>query len=317
VLQLRVFATTETLTGLAGWLESSRHGRHVVFIPSGITSPQPSAPAPVDKGLLVADIAAESAHEVMTHLSGLGLDTADISLLRVDDMGPAIPRHPSTSLIWADMLGMARRNARPLARFLVFMTVAGVIAGYGVITVNSTLIVGAMAVSPDTLPLAATCVALVGRQWRLAYRAFVTLAVRLGVTGLAAAIIAGMLDLTQNLPPGFSAEAPGLAGLVTIEVGTFGVALAAGVAAMLALETRASSAVGVAISVTTIPAAAYLGVALAVDQYAKAGGALAVLGVNVLMLLIAGTATLIIQRWLNRRSVMVAGSVATEERGSA
>ena len=32
--------------------------------------------------------------------------------------------------------------------------------------------------------------------------------------------------------------------------------------AMLAFETRASSAIGVAISVTTIPAAAYLGVAI-------------------------------------------------------
>jgi hypothetical protein len=79
------------------------------------------------------------------------------------------------------------------------------------------------------------------------------------------------------------------------------VALAAGVAAMLAMETRASSAVGVAISVTTIPAAAYFGVALAVDQFSKADGALAVLGVNVAMLLIGGTATLAVQRWLYQR----------------
>ena len=70
---------------------------------------------------------------------------------------------------------------------------------------------------------------------------------------------------------------------------------------MLALETRASSAVGVAISVTTIPAAAYFGVALAVTEMQKAGGALAVLGVNVSMLLAGGTATLLAQRWLRRR----------------
>ena len=55
-------------------------------------------------------------------------------------------------------------------------------------------------------------------------------------------------------------------------------ALAAGVAGMLALETRASSAVGVAISVTTIPAAAYLGVAVGLGEYATARGALGVLG---------------------------------------
>lgn len=315
MLQLRVFATAQTLADLAGWLEASGHGRHVMFIPSGIPAAPASVPTSAHKGQLVADIAAPSAHEVLAHVSGLGVETPDIALLRIDEIGPTIPGQGSKSLIWADMLGLARRNARPFARFLVFMTVAGVIAAYGVITVNSTLIVGAMAVSPDTLPLAAACVGLVGRQWRLAYRAFVTLAVGLGVTGLAAAIIAGLLDLTRNLPPGFSADTAGLSGLVTLEVGTVGVALAAGVAAMLALETRANAVVGVAISVTTIPAAAYLGVALAVDQYSKAGGALAVLGVNVSMLLIAGSATLITQRWLGRRSAPPGGTAAPAKRG--
>lgn len=315
VLQLRVFATAQTLADLAGWLEASGHGRHVTFLASGVPAVPAPAPTPVHKGQLVADIAAPSAHEVLAHVSGLGVETPDIALLRIDEIGPTAPGRGSRSLIWADMLGMAQRNARPFARFLVFMTVAGVIAGYGVITVNSTLIVGAMAVSPDTLPLAAACVGLVGRQWRIAYHSLVTLVVGLAVSGLAAAIIAGLLDVTQNLPPGFSADAAGLSGLVTLEVGTVGVALAAGVAAMLALETRANAAVGVAISVTTIPAAAYLGVALAVDQYSKAGGALAVLGVNVLMLLIAGSATLIVQRWLSRRSVTLAGNAGTAKRG--
>jgi hypothetical protein len=71
---------------------------------------------------------------------------------------------------------------------------------------------------------------------------------------------------------------------------------------MLAIETRASSAVGVAISITTIPAAAYFGVAVVVGATGKASGALAVLGVNVAMLLVAGTTTLFVQRRLGDRS---------------
>ena len=181
------------------------------------------------------------------------------------------------------------------------MAVAGVIAGYGVITVNATLIVGAMAVSPDTLPVVAACVGIVGGQWRLSGRAIGTLALGLAVTAIAATIVVSLLEATNRLPSDFSTSSPGLAGLVHIGTGTIGVALAAGVAAMLSLETRASSAVGVAISVTTIPAAAYFGVAVAVDQYSEAGGALAVLGVNVAMLLLGGTATLALQRWLYRR----------------
>ena len=79
-------------------------------------------------------------------------------------------------------------------------------------------------------------------------------------------------------------------------------AFAAGVAGILALETRASSAVGVAISVTTIPAAAYLGVAAGVGEESKAWGALGVLGVNVAVLLMAGTLTLLVQRRWGRAS---------------
>ena len=114
------------------------------------------------------------------------------------------------------------------------------------------------------------------------------------------ALTAG-LDLLGLLPSGFTVDESALSGLTTVNDATVGVALAAGVAGMLALETRASSAVGVAISITTIPAAAYFGVAVAVGETDKAWGALAVLGVNVVMLLVAGTATLLVQRWLPPR----------------
>ena len=78
------------------------------------------------------------------------------------------------------------------------------------------------------------------------------------------------------------------------------VALAAGIAGMLALETRASAGVGVAVSVTTIPAAAYLGVAVGLREGGEAAGALAVLGVNVAMMVVGATLTLLIQRHLRR-----------------
>jgi uncharacterized membrane protein len=63
-----------------------------------------------------------------------------------------------------------------------------------------------------------------------------------------------------------------LAGLSTVNISTPIVAFAAGIAGMLALETRASSAVGVAISVTTIPASAYLGVAAGVGDESRRSG---------------------------------------------
>ena len=80
------------------------------------------------------------------------------------------------------------------------------------------------------------------------------------------------------------------------------VALVAGVAGMLALETRASSSVGVAISVTTIPASAYLGVAAGMGEIGKASGALAVLAINVALMVVGGTLTLVVQRATERRA---------------
>ena len=69
---------------------------------------------------------------------------------------------------------------------------------------------------------------------------------------------------------------------------------------MLAFETRASSGVGVAISVTTIPAAAYLGVAAGLGEGSKALGALAVLATNVVFMVAAAATTLSLQRYLAR-----------------
>ena len=96
--------------------------------------------------------------------------------------------------------------------------------------------------------------------------------------------------------------ATALGGLTTVNNETIAVALVAGVAGMLALETRASAAVGVAVSVTTIPAAAYLGVAGGVGEIGTAIGALGVLGMNVLMMALGASGTLAVQRALNRRA---------------
>jgi uncharacterized hydrophobic protein (TIGR00271 family) len=288
MLFLRIYATSATLYEVAQGLEEHGSARHVVLVPG----------ARPGHALLTAEVHPNSADPVLEFLVGRGVAEEDIALARLDEIAPVDSAHRATSLIWADVLGQARRNARPVALYLAFTIAAGVIAAFGVIEVNSILIVGAMAVSPDMLPITATCVGLVSRRGRLVRRALVTLVVGLGMSCLAAGLLAAALDLVDLLPAGFQLGESALSGLTTVDVSTIGVALAAGVAGMLALETRASSAVGVAISVTTIPAAAYLGVAAGVGEEDKAWGALAVLGTNVAVLLVAGTLTLIVQRRL-------------------
>ena len=106
------------------------------------------------------------------------------------------------------------------------------------------------------------------------------------------------------LPSGFAihASATALGGLTTVNHETIVVAFVAGVAGMLALETRASSSVGVAVSVTTIPATAYVGVASGLGEFGTVGGALEVLGTNILLMALGASSALAVQRALKRRA---------------
>ena len=292
MLQLRVSGDAPSLVAVARTLRGIPGTRNV----------HRSEDADGGTSLVTADLDTDAADPALAAVRGLGVPSAGIVLLRLESIGPSASLDRITSVVWADLLGQAGTNARPLARYLVLMTVAGVIAAFGVIERNSILIVGAMAVSPDILPITATCTGLVLRRWRLAGRAMATLQLGLVASGLVAAVLTVALNALGLLPDGFEIGEGGLQGLSTVNISTVFVALAAGVAGMLALETRASAAVGVAISVTTIPASAYLGVAIGGGGIDEALGALVVLIVNVGLLIVAGSLTLLAQRILPNRS---------------
>jgi uncharacterized hydrophobic protein (TIGR00271 family) len=297
VLQLQVFGASQVVAQVASQLEVIPGARHVIVGGTGASG----------QALVTADLVDDAVDQVLARVNQLGLPSEDVVLLRLDSIGPAVAQRPLASVVWADLLSQAGANARPLARYLVFMASAGMIAAFGVIYAETTLIVGAMAISPDILPICAAATALVLRRWKLAGRALATLVSGLGCACLVGAVLTFLLHSlhlgpTQLLP----GQSEFLAGLSTVNISTPLVAFAAGIAGMLALETRASSAVGVAISVTTIPASAYLGVAAGLGDESKALGALAVLGVNIAMLLVGGSLTLIAQRELARRETRTA-----------
>jgi uncharacterized hydrophobic protein (TIGR00271 family) len=291
MLHLRVYGTAPAMADVAEQLRTLPGAWHVVH----------GQNADRHGTLVTADLSADATDGALELLSRASVPDEDVQLLRLDSIGPSNTARPFARVVWADLLSQAGTNARPFGRFLVLMAMAGVVAGCGVIYGNAILIVGAMAISPDTLPVTATCTGLILRRWGLAVRAFATLTVGLGVAGITAGVMTWTLDAFDLLPSGFDIDAPVLQGLETVNVSTPLVALAAGVVGILALQTRASASVGVAISVTTIPAATYLAVATALGAGSKAAGALLVLGVNVAMLIVSGTATLALQRRMGYR----------------
>ncbi len=245
---------------------------------------------------LTADIAADRADRVLRVLAELGVPSSEIALVHLDRLGSTPDPSDSLGVVWADVLGQAQARAQTPARYVVLMVAAGVVAAFAVLEQSPVLIVGAMAISPDLLPITAACTGLVLRRARLALRGVAALAIGLAVAGLVAGLVAAALDVFSLLPADFKLgtipAAQGHVGTSTILV-----AFAAGVAGMLSVESRGSSAVGVAISVTTIPAIAYLGVGIGVGETEKALPALTVLGANVAMMLIGGWGALAVQRW--------------------
>jgi uncharacterized hydrophobic protein (TIGR00271 family) len=250
-----------------------------------------------ETALVTADIDPAAADRVLNEISRIGVAAEDLSLSRDEKitLGGTLPA-AGRELAWSAVLSEARAHSRPLARYLVLMAVAGVIAAFGVIDRNEILIVGAMAVSPDLLPLCAVCVGFEARRPRLAVRALGTLLIGLGVAYSVAAAGTVVLVAIGWLEEDFRLGGGGIGTLARVDLSTIVVAAVAGIAAMLAFETRASAAVGVAISVTTIPAAAYAGVAAGLGEPSDALRGLAVLGVNLVTLQVTGTATLLVQR---------------------
>jgi uncharacterized hydrophobic protein (TIGR00271 family) len=262
--------------------------------------------AQAESHVFVADVEPAAADMLVEKIAELGIPVDDYVLTKMEVVAPQHRHHHGEGGIdgfaWVEVVGAAKANSRPLARYLALINVAAVIAACGVITSSSILIVGAMAVSPDLLPICATCVGLARGDRNLAGRAFATLTLGLGLVVVTAMVVGALLSLFGFLPDGFEVEQSSLSTLAKTDYSTVLVALAAGIAGMLSFETRASAAVGVAISVTTIPASAYLGVALGAGGIDHALGALVVLAINVTLLIAGGTMTLLVQRVLPNRS---------------
>ncbi|MDO8209304.1 DUF389 domain-containing protein [Conexibacter sp. CPCC 206217] len=252
-------------------------------------------------GVVSADVDEEAADAVVALLAFHEVPDDDYVIAHLDVVAPRATLQRGTRSqsgpAWVEVLGEARANARPVGRYLTLMGVAGILAALGVLDKNVILVIGAMAVSPDLLPICAICVGIVGARVRLVWRASLTLAIGLALGTVVAALVTWLLKLADWLPDDFVLNRGALGTLATVDIFTILVALAAGVAGVLAFQTRASAAVGVAISVTTIPASAYLGVGIGLGEGHKAVGALAVLGVNVGCIIASGTVTLLIQRY--------------------
>ncbi|WP_201295122.1 MULTISPECIES: DUF389 domain-containing protein [Nocardia] len=279
------------------------------------------------KGDLVqADVAREAANDVLDDLAALGVSrSGGLTLTPVETMLSEAgeravheaPGDPSDAVVWEELLAQTHEESSLNATFLAFLTIACLLAAVGVATDSSVTVVGAMVVGPEFGPLAAFAVALVRREFRLARRSAIALAV-----GFPVAMVVTLLATLVWQQAGWI-TIDGVSGIDEVDfiyqVGPFSlvVALLAGAAGMLSLVTAKSAAlVGVFISVTTVPAAGFAVVAATLGEWRVAFMSAGQLAVNMVGVIVAGVIVLALRprtgkeagplerftQWIGRRS---------------
>jgi len=261
--------------------------------------------------LVMCDVAPEDASVIISELRDLGIHhDGSISLSPTDtisDFADAAIAHapgsPADAVIWEQLDQRTSESVELSAVFLLYMVLAGIIASIGILLDSEILVVGAMVVGPEFGPVAGLCVALVQVRGQLARRSATALAAGFPLA-IAATVLATLaFDGLDLVPDDFDVESHRLASIISSpDAFAFIVAVCAGAAGMLSLSTAKSGAlIGVLISVTTIPAAANIGIAAAFGDWDTFAGSTGQLAVNLAGILAAGTLTLYIQRLLYQR----------------
>ncbi|HEX3174138.1 MAG TPA: DUF389 domain-containing protein [Solirubrobacterales bacterium] len=262
--------------------------------------------------VVLCDVAREDASVVIGDLRELGVARdGSITLEEIDSQVSeaaeraerAAPGLAGDAVVWEEVESRTSETTELNANFLAFMVLACLIASVGVMTGQPVLIVGAMVVGPEFGPLAGLCVAIVQRRRDVGLRSLTALAIGfpLGIT--AAFLFSLLAKWTGLVDSGFLLGELPLTSFIS-EPSTFSVIVAffAGIAGVLSLTAAKSGAlVGVLISVTTIPAAAAIGVAAAFGDWPDWRGAIAQLAINLSSIAVAGVATLLIQRRVYQR----------------
>jgi uncharacterized hydrophobic protein (TIGR00271 family) len=262
--------------------------------------------------VILCDVAREDASVVLSDLKRLklhedgsiALELIDTALSKYAERAEKhAPGAPADAVVWEEVEQRTSENVELSAVFLLFMVLAALIAAVGILLDSPILIVGAMVVGPEFGPIAGFCVAAVQRRRDLAVRSAVALAVGFPLAITVTYVTMLIFKATNLTPEVFTEESHSLSNIIASpDFFAAFVAVCAGAAGMLSLSTAKSGAlIGVLISVTTIPAAANIGVAAAYQDWPAWRGSMGQLSINLASILVAGTAVLAIQRLLYDR----------------
>ncbi|MEV5952799.1 DUF389 domain-containing protein [Streptomyces sp. NPDC051987] len=304
MLHLRLITPADRTDDVVRLIGTTVGTTHLVVLPGAAREPAGD--------VVMCDVAREAGDELIRGLRALEIDRTgsiaveDIGLSlsrRADAAEAEAPGEGADAVLWEGLTEATHEESTLSATYVAFITLATMIAACGVVLDNAILIVGAMAVGPEFGPLAGICTAVVRRHPRLALRSLTALLVGFAVAMLVTVGFTYLMDgLGLFSKVQLEAERPNTNFIYRPDAFSFVVAVLAGTAGILSLTSAKSGAlVGVAISVTTVPAASNAAVAFAYTEYRQAWGSTEQLLLNLLGIVLAGTTTLLAQKWLWRK----------------
>lgn len=306
MLQLRLIVPADRTDEVIGLLMASVGTAHVTLLKGAALDPAGD--------LVTCDVAREAADALVAGLRRLGVE--ERGLIAVDPVGMSLsrssdeaegtaPGEGADAVLWESMAELTDEESTLTVTYLAFLSIATMLAAYGVMLDSSILIVGAMVVGPEFGPLAGICTGLVLRRKQLVSQSGKALVVGFLVATLLTGAFGALLDLFGLFSRSqFDSPHPATQFIWQPTADSFVVALLAGIAGVLSLTSAKSGAlVGVAISVTTVPAAANAALALSYTSWHEALGSAWQLILNLAGIIVAGLLTMLVQKrlWRTRR----------------
>ncbi len=303
MLHLRLITPADRTDAVVSVIESTVGTTHLVVLPGAARDPRGD--------LVLCDVAREAGDELLQELrrldiekdGSIAVENIDLSLSRrADAAEEEAPGEAADAVLWEQLTEATHEESTLTITYVAFMILATMIAACGVVLDNAILIVGAMAVGPEFGPLAGVCTGVVQRAPRLALRSLGALLIGFAVAIAATTLFSLGMDAIGQFHAGIlDRPRPNTGFIWQPDSFSFVVSLLAGVAGVLSLTSAKSGAlVGVAISVTTVPAGANAAVALSYGEFAQMWGSAEQLLLNLCGIMLAGVLTLYGQKALWR-----------------
>jgi uncharacterized hydrophobic protein (TIGR00271 family) len=309
MIHVRLVSPSDLTPRAVALLAGDRYVFNLMVLPELARNP--------DGDAVECDILAGAANAVLRELRELELDRRGSIIIEPVEMafsGTAAEAEQQQlgalahAPVWEEVEARIRAEGTYLPSFYVYLVIAGVIGAVGIITNSQILIVAAMVVGPEYGAITSVALGIDRRnririrQGLVALTAGFSLAVL--VTFLFSWTIRG-LDLQPKAfdlgirPVSKLIDAPNVFSVVVVVL--------AGIVGIVSLtQARTSALLGVFISVTTIPAAADIGVSCAFSSWSQARGSLVQLLLNIVLLIVVGVLMLRFQRavwrYISRRS---------------